>query len=103
MVVLTICFRDDVMAANLHFFSKALSQLQFCFDCLQNCSKGRKLSSDVSYFKSATPILWTGFLKKIQNGCLGQHFLNQASKMSIFIDIDLHITNLNIAALEHIR
>jgi len=47
---------NNVMAAILHFFSGALSWLQFCSDFLQNCRQGRKLSSAVCFRKSARSV-----------------------------------------------
>ena len=47
---------DDVMAAILHLFSRALSQTQFCSYFLQNCRQGIKLSSAVCYLKSARSV-----------------------------------------------
>ena len=44
---------DDVMAAILYFFVRALSRSQFCSDCLQNCRRGRKLFSAVCHLRSA--------------------------------------------------
>ena len=40
----------------LHFFVRALSQSQFCSDFIQNCWRGRKLSSAVCYWKSARSV-----------------------------------------------
>ena len=38
------------------FFIRALSQSQFCSDCLQNWAQGTKLSSNVCYWKSAKSV-----------------------------------------------
>ena len=47
---------DNFMAAILHFFVRALSRSQFCFDCLQILIQGRKLISFVCYWKSAKSV-----------------------------------------------
>ena len=51
---------DDVMAAILHFFSGALSRSQFCFNFLQNCREGRKLSSADDYFNQRDRLVTSG-------------------------------------------
>ena len=81
-----------------HSFA-ALSRSQFCFDCLQNLTQYRKLSSTICYIKSARSICnfrqYGGprFRKK-SKWPPKSNFWNKASEVSISTEIDLLITNI---------